>query len=228
LIVKSGLKHLKPYIEAFEVAISFSNSSNQRIAANKSYSIAMGVHPKKFGLDIYVRWNSMYLMLKHLVPYKSIFSIFMDTHYKKAMGQTLLIDDHWYVAEKILSFLELFYESTLQLSSVYYPTAPLMLYHLIDIASQLNKYKNDPLLRNYVLPMKGKFAKYWNRIPMMYSFAFVLDPRAKMIGFHHALTLISNLTSTDYANYYESVRTQLTAVFTNYDLRFGGQNPHQK
>jgi hypothetical protein len=71
LIVKSGLK---PYIEAFRVAISFLNSSNQRIAAYKSYCIAMGVRPRKFGLDINVRWNSTYLMLKHIVPYKSTFS----------------------------------------------------------------------------------------------------------------------------------------------------------
>jgi hypothetical protein len=123
LIVKSSLKHLKPYIKAFRTAISFLNSSNQRIAAYKSYCIAMGVWPRKFGLDIDVRWNSTYLMLKHLIPYKNTFSVFMDTHYKQVMGQALLTDDHWYVAEKILSFLELFYECTLELSSVYYPTA---------------------------------------------------------------------------------------------------------
>jgi hypothetical protein len=106
LIVKSSLMHLKPYIEAFRVAISFSNLSNQCIATYKSYCIAMGVHPIKFGLDIDVRWNSTYVMLKHLVSYKSTFSVFMDTHYKQAMGQTLLTDDHyWYVTEKILSFL---------------------------------------------------------------------------------------------------------------------------
>jgi hypothetical protein len=35
-----------------------------------------------------------------------------------------------------------------------------MLYHLIDIASHLNQYENDHLLRNSVLPMKAKFAKY--------------------------------------------------------------------
>jgi hypothetical protein len=103
-----------------------------------------------------------------------------------------------------------------------------MLHHLIDIASHLNQYENDPLLRSSVLPMKDKFAKYWNRIPILYSFAFVLDPRAKMRGYHKALTLISNLTSTDYANYYESVHAQLTVVFTNYDSRFGGQNLHRK
>jgi hypothetical protein len=52
LIVKSGLKHLKPYIEAFRTAISFLNSSNLHIATYKSYCIAMGVRPRKFGLDI--------------------------------------------------------------------------------------------------------------------------------------------------------------------------------
>jgi hypothetical protein len=103
-----------------------------------------------------------------------------------------------------------------------------MLHHLIYIASHLNQFENDPLLRNSVLPMKTKFAKFWNRIPMLYSFAFVLDPRAKVRGYHKALTLISNLISTDHVNYYESVRAQLTTIFTNYDLRFGGQNPHQK
>jgi hypothetical protein len=97
----------------------------------------MDVRPRKFGLDIDVRWNSTYLILKHLISYKNIFSVFMDTHYKQVMGQALLIDDHWYIAD-FLSFLELLYECTLELSGVYYPTAPLMLHHLIDIASYLN------------------------------------------------------------------------------------------
>jgi hypothetical protein len=81
LIVKSGLKRLKPYLEAFRTAISFLNSSNQRIASYKSYCIAMGVRPRKFGLDMDVRWNSTYLMLKHLIPYKSTF-VFIETQYQ--------------------------------------------------------------------------------------------------------------------------------------------------
>jgi hypothetical protein len=99
------LKRLKPYIEAFRTAISFLNSSNQCIAAYKSYCIAMGVRPRKFSLDINVRWNSTYLMLKHLILYKNTFSVFMDTHYKQVMGQALLTDDHWYVTEKSYHFL---------------------------------------------------------------------------------------------------------------------------
>ena len=53
--------------------INFLNSSNQRIAMFKNYCTAQGVRPRKFGLDMDVRWNATYIMLKHLVPYKHIF-----------------------------------------------------------------------------------------------------------------------------------------------------------
>jgi hypothetical protein len=46
LIVKSGLKRLKPYLEDFRTVVSFLNSSNQHIASYKSYCIAMGVRPQ--------------------------------------------------------------------------------------------------------------------------------------------------------------------------------------
>jgi hypothetical protein len=46
-------------------------------------------------------------MLKHLLPYKFVFSVFINTHY----GYALLNEQHWYVAEKVLEFLELFYDN---------------------------------------------------------------------------------------------------------------------
>jgi hypothetical protein len=67
LIVKSGLKRLKPFTEDVRTVINFLNSSNQRIAMFKEYCIAKGVRPRKFGLDMDIRWNSTYLMLKHLI-----------------------------------------------------------------------------------------------------------------------------------------------------------------
>jgi hypothetical protein len=70
-----------------------------------------------------VRWNSTYLMLKHLVPYKNTFDVFIQIQYPRAGGEPLLMsEDHCYVAEKILVFLELFYDLTCVLSGVYYPT----------------------------------------------------------------------------------------------------------
>ena len=47
LIVKSGLKRISAYLESFRTAISFLNSSNQRIAAYKTYCIAVNERPKK-------------------------------------------------------------------------------------------------------------------------------------------------------------------------------------
>jgi hypothetical protein len=122
----------------------------------------MGVQPHKFGLDMDVRWNFTYLMLKHLIPYKSIFSVFIHTHYAQEVGQdgqsqTLLTPAYWDIGEKILHFLELFYDCTCTLSGIYYPTFPIMLHNIIEIAEHLNNYEKDNLLRSIIVPMKTKF-----------------------------------------------------------------------
>ena len=95
-------------------------------------------------------------MLKHLVPYKDVFSVFINANY----GSQLLFARHWHVAEKILEFLEIFYESIVVLSDVYYPTSPLILHHLLDIASHLHASEKDQNPMSIVYPMKLKFIKY--------------------------------------------------------------------
>jgi hypothetical protein len=46
-------------------------------------------------------------MLKHLFPHKTPFTSFMHAHYPRTEGgQLLLIDEHWAIAEKVLTFLE--------------------------------------------------------------------------------------------------------------------------
>jgi hypothetical protein len=153
LIVKSGLDPIRTYLDDFRTAITFLNASNQRIAAYKSYCMSMAIRPRKFGVDMDVRWNSTYLMIKHLLPHKSTFSVFIKTQYPlNEDGAPLLTDNHWAIAEKVLSFLELFYESTVALSGVYYPTATLMLHHILRIARHLNAFENDILLRCAVVP----------------------------------------------------------------------------
>jgi len=148
LIVKETLTALKPLIETFRIIISFLNSSNQRTAAYKSYCIATGVRPRKFQLNMEVRWNSTYLMLKHLFPHKATFTTFMHAQYPRVEGaQLLLTADHWAMAEKVLKFLELFYDSTVALSGVYYPTSPLMIHYLVKIAIHLKNYANDSHIR---------------------------------------------------------------------------------
>ena len=221
LIIKSGLKRIKVYLEAFRTAISFLNSSNQRIAQFHNFCLLKEARPRKFGLDMDVRWNSTYLMLKQLLPYKEIFSTFIGANYGLVNGEPLLSEGHWVVAKKILEFLELFYESTVALSGVYYPTSPLILHHIIDIAGHLYAQENNALLMNIVTPMKLKFLKYWQNIPLLYSFAFVLDPRAKMRGFHNVLQILSQTIGFDYSNYYNEVRTELYKLYNKYETKFG-------
>ena len=64
----------------------------------KEYYNAKGVRPRKFGLDMDVRWNSTYLLLKHLIPYKDIFYVFINSQY----GSELLTRNRWHVAEKVM------------------------------------------------------------------------------------------------------------------------------
>lgn len=90
LVAHATFEVLKPYLEDFRSFISFLNSSNQKIAAYKSFCVALGVRPRKFGLDMDVRWNSTYLMLKHAIPYKSTFSVFIYTHYPTRVEGPLL------------------------------------------------------------------------------------------------------------------------------------------
>jgi hypothetical protein len=98
--VKSGLERLKPYFETFRTTISFLNSSNQRIAAYKSYCVTMRVHTHKFVMDMDVRWNTTSLM-----PYKSTFPVFITTHYLQTIA--LHTDNHCHVGEGILEIIYL-------------------------------------------------------------------------------------------------------------------------
>jgi len=75
-------------------------------------------------------------------------------------------DEHWLMAEKVLQFLVLFYDSTIALSSVYYPTAPLMLHYLVKIAIHFKKYANDAHIGYVVQSMVEKYNKYWRKIPL--------------------------------------------------------------
>jgi hypothetical protein len=113
----------------------------------------------------------------------------------------------------MLKFLGLFYLSTVSLSGVYYPTSPLMMHAIIEIADHLNRFENDDTLREVVVPMKTKLIKYWGNIPLLYSYAFILDPRAKLNRFTNALQLMSESLIRDYYAYYQYVKTELCNLF---------------
>ncbi|BAF22021.1 Os07g0582100 [Oryza sativa Japonica Group] len=89
------------------------------------------------------------------------------------------------------------------------------------IAGHLNTYGNVQNLANVVGPMKTKFMNYWSKIPILYSFAFILDPRAKIRGFSKVLQIMAQLIGDDYSAYLTTVRASLSDTFAKYERKFG-------
>ncbi|XP_066341356.1 zinc finger BED domain-containing protein DAYSLEEPER-like [Miscanthus floridulus] len=58
-------------------------------------------------------------------------------------------------------------------------------------------------------------------IPLLYSYAFILDPRAKMRGFFNVLQLLGEYTGSKYSSYYADVKTELYKLFNKYESKFG-------
>jgi hypothetical protein len=81
--------------------------------------------------------------------------------------------------------------------------------------------ERDVNLRPVVFPMQLKFLKYWSDIPMLYSYAFILDPRAKMRGFFNVLHLLGDFTECEYNTYYTDFKNELYKMFTKYQTKFG-------
>ena len=49
---------------------------------------------------------------------------------------------------------------------------------------------------------------------MLYSYAFILDPRAKMKGFFNVLQILADSTGATYSSYYAIVKTELYNLFS--------------
>ena len=68
--------------------------------------------------------------------------------------------------------------------------------------------------------MIDKYNKYCRDIPLLYSFAFILDPRVKMKDFNRVLRRLGNITSTDYITYQLGTRARLTDVYNKYEEKY--------
>ena len=79
LIVKSGIEILSIYIENVRNVIAYIYASNPRITEFKKYYRTEGLPPRKFQLDMHIRWNSVYLMLKNIIAYKNAITVFYNS-----------------------------------------------------------------------------------------------------------------------------------------------------
>ena len=130
-------------IERIRDALAWISASNPRIAEFGRYCVIDGRRPRKFDTDMPVRWNSTYLMLQNAIEYRDTISLFYNS--KKGKGTTLLDNNDWYVAQKYLEFMKVFYNATVKLSGVYYPTSPLVIHHIVQMTHLFKTHRDDEL-----------------------------------------------------------------------------------
>jgi hypothetical protein len=82
-------------------------------------------------------------------------------------------------------------------------------------AAESNEY-----FKHVARPMKMKFLKYWDNIPLLYSFATILDPRGKMKGFYITLDQLGKATGSDYSLGYGDAKDELTRLFSKYQGKY--------
>jgi hypothetical protein len=68
--------------------------------------------------------------------------------------------------------------------------------------------------------MKLKYLKYWKEIPLLYSIAFILDPRGKMRGLFNVLQIMQLKIDHDYTAYYADIKTEIYKLFNKYEEKF--------
>ena len=87
------------------------------------------MRPRKFRPDEQHRWNSTYIMLKEVMPYRLV----MTTWITKELGAKYIDDSDWDIAFMMLEFLEVFYLATTAFSNIYILSSHTALHNIYEI-----------------------------------------------------------------------------------------------
>ncbi|KAK3212173.1 hypothetical protein Dsin_016879 [Dipteronia sinensis] len=118
--------------------------------------------------------------------------------------------------------MPVFYNATVTLSGVYYPTSSQAIHQIVEMSDMLNTYREDDLLGDAVVAKETKFKKYWSEMPFLYALGVIVDPRIKLAGLEYLVEFTGNKLSIDYSDQITDIRNKLFEVFSIYERRFGG------
>nr|AAP53852.1 hAT family dimerisation domain containing protein [Oryza sativa Japonica Group] len=196
----------------------------------RMFGIVKNKPGRMFGIDVKHRWNTTYLLLRQLKGYEELISIFINSMHVRMKdtdddgdGEILILTDQdWEIATRVRKFLKPFYNATVQLSGIYYPTSCLVLEWIWKLALVLDENRSDRILSSIVKPMEEKFLKYFTAIPHLYCFALILDPRKKLEIAKVAMNSIGDAVGLDYSEAFQHVNNELYRVFRLYRTKLGG------
>ena len=195
LIVQSGARAFHSGIKRIRHAISWINSSTPRVDELKRRFLLHGLHERTFHVDNKIRWNSTYLMLTNFLSegYYEVIVAFYNSSLSE--GEGALSEEDINMAKVFVTFLKLFYDQTCCLSVVYKPTSHLAIHSLCAIAQHFKTNMDYVIFQDCISSMRDKFLKYWGKgkIPYLYEYACILDPRIQMDGLKMFLNFLQDM-----------------------------------
>ena len=84
-----------------------------------------------------------------------------------------------------------------------------------------NSHKEDDIFGPIVEVMERKFKKYWVKIPLLYCFSFILDPRVKYNGLNCIVSDMGDQLNLDYTSQTTNAREKLFQLYGMYENKFG-------
>uniref|UniRef100_A0A2N9E2D6 HAT C-terminal dimerisation domain-containing protein n=1 Tax=Fagus sylvatica TaxID=28930 RepID=A0A2N9E2D6_FAGSY len=211
--VQDGLKEIDGVVQKIRECIKYVKGSQGRKVKFFDSVKQMSLDGKK-GLrqDVPTRWNSTFLMLESAIFYRRAFHHLelTDSNFKHCP-----IADEWNKAEKISTFLAVFYDATCVFSGTKYPTANLYFQQVFMVYLTLRQgsESEDEYVRRMAEQMLVKFEKYWSEFSIVLAIAVILDPRFKLqfVDFCY-----KKLYGVGGSYEYLKVREKLFALFGEY------------
>lgn len=176
LIVQDGLSLLASSVEKIKNIVRNINSFVHRYELYKKCLRHHGLRKKNINLDMPIRWNSTYELLRLAVKYKKVLHYYTLQIQGAANIETPTEHD-WLVAEIVRDFLEVFDSSTRIFSCIYHPTSCRVVIQLVNICLTFKTYSHLDKFRDVLDVMRSKFDKYFGTLPLIYCFAVIIDPR---------------------------------------------------
>ncbi|KAK3224716.1 hypothetical protein Dsin_004578, partial [Dipteronia sinensis] len=208
LVVKSSMKVMGDRIDRIRDTLSWISSFNTRLSDFGRYCQANSLRPRQFQTNMSIRWNSTYLILQNCLDYSGSISCFYNMIMAEIDRPLLALND-WYVAKIFVQFLKVFYDSTLTLSGIYYPTSSQKIHQIEEMSEILNMCIDDEILGTTIVAMEKRV---------------ILDPMVKLSGLETFLDYISSKLVLDFSKQFTDLQTKLFEVFSIYESRFGSVN----
>ncbi|KAL6536655.1 hypothetical protein OROMI_026236 [Orobanche minor] len=182
------------------------------------------------------KWNSTFLMLSSALKFHKAFDRMGEEDMK--IRCVMPSREDWTNAEIFATFLQPFYEVTLNVCCSNTTTINNTFGDLLILHNLLQEYKVHPQLLHIAPPMEEKYNKYWGEFDQMNYYIFVglvLDPRNKISKLEDYLELVFESEGV-YAQKLECkvgevvqrVKSFMERLYRDYEKEFGDNGTHDE